>query len=95
MKGKTKPKIHFDSFGGSGPLGVYWYDGPYGLAKECLEGDGVVFLSPNGELLGAIFDDVEESKDDQILISPLGHQIHVIVTNKKVDVELKQLKRRA
>ena len=67
MKGKTKPKIHFDSFGGSGPLGVYWYDGPYGLAKECLEGVGVVFLSSNGELLGAIFDDIDESKDDQRL----------------------------
>jgi len=95
MKNKTKPKIHFDSFGGSGPLGVYWYDAPYGLAQECVEGDGVVFLSPNGELLGAIFDDVNESNDDQILVTAIGHQIHLTVTNKKVGVELKHIKRRA
>jgi hypothetical protein len=95
MTAKERIKIHFDSFGGSGPLGVYWYDAPYGLAQESAKGDGVVFLSPNGELLGAIFDDVDEAQDDQVLMSTKGHRIHIVVKNKKVNVDLTMKRRRA
>ncbi len=55
MSGKH-PTIHFDKDDGGGVLSVYFYDGPYGPAQEAKKGDGVLFLAPNGEILGAIFD---------------------------------------
>ena len=65
-----KPEISFRHYVGSGPLSIYWYEGPYGDAREALAGDGVFWLSPTGDLLGIEFDDVEFDKDKQILVLP-------------------------
>ena len=33
-----KPEISFRHYGGSGPISIYWHNGPYGDAKEALKG---------------------------------------------------------
>ncbi len=90
---KKKPDISFRTFGGSGPLSIYWFPGPYGDAIEALKGDGVAWLSPSGDLLGVEFDDVDENSDHQIITTPGGYSVEVSVKNKKVDVDLKKSNR--
>ena len=50
-----KPRIVFRHFAGSGPLSIYWHDGPYGDAIEAIKGRGVAWLAPNriGAVAGA------------------------------------------
>ncbi len=36
-----KLDISFRHFSGSGPLSIYWHDGPYGDAIEAKRGEGV------------------------------------------------------
>src|SRR6059058_5040750 len=67
-----KPRISFRHFSGSGPLSIYWHDGPYGDAVEAVKGRGVAWLAPNGELLGVEFDDVARAADAQTLELPNG-----------------------
>jgi hypothetical protein len=43
-----KPRIVFRHFSGSGPLSIYWHEGPYGDAIEVTKGCGVAWLAPNG-----------------------------------------------
>ncbi len=61
------PQVSFRHFGGSGPLSIYWYDSPLGDASEADQGNGVGWLSPNGELLAVEFDDVAAAEDHQTL----------------------------
>ena len=65
-----KPRIVFRHFSGSGPLSIYWHDGPYGDALEAIKGHGVAWLAPNGELLGVELDDVKWARDEQSLELP-------------------------
>ena len=81
-----KPRISFRHFSGSGPLSIYWHDGPYGDAVEAVKGRGVAWLAPNGELLGVEFDDVASPADAQTLELPNGDVVTVRVTRGKVTV---------
>jgi hypothetical protein len=93
---QMKPKkIFYSPHDGSGPLGIYWYDGPYGEAHEAPEQCGSLFLAPNKEILGVIFDDVDENDDHQFLTAPLGEKIEVRTKNGKVDVKVAKLKKHA
>ena len=81
-----KPRISFRHFSGSGPLSIYWHDGPYGDAVEAVKGRGVAWLAPNGELLGVEFDDVASPADAQTLELPNGDVVTVRVTRGNVTV---------
>lgn len=62
-----KLNISFRHFDGSGPVSIYWHDGPYGDAVEANKGVGVGWFSASHDLLGVEFDDVEYKKDHQTL----------------------------
>ena len=85
-----KPRIVFRHFSGSGPLSIYWYDGPYGDAVEAVKGRGVAWLAPNGESLGVELDDVTWARDEQSLELPNGDVVGVRVARGKVTVRVKQ-----
>lgn len=90
MKRRAKrPKISFRRFSGSGPLSVYWNDGPFGDAVEAVKGRGVAWLAPNGDLLGVEFDDVARASDEQALELPNGDTVTVRVTRGNVTVGMK------
>ena len=38
---KRKTKVFYHSIEGSAPLAIYWHEGPYGDAKEAVDGNGV------------------------------------------------------
>ena len=82
-----KPEISFRVFGGSGPLSIYFYPGPYGDAIESMDENGVYWLSQTGALLGLEFDDVDEKSDHQILELPEGTKIEIDVKKGKVSVK--------
>jgi len=84
-----KPKIAFRHFSGSGPLSIYWHDGPYGDAVEARSGRGVAWLTPNGELLGVEFDDVAWARDEQTLALPNGEVVALRVVRGKASVQRK------
>lgn len=84
-----KPRIVFRHFSGSGPLSIYWHEGPYGNAIEATKGRGVLWLAPNGELLGAEFDDVSWSNDGQSLELPSGDVVALRVVRGKATARLK------
>ena len=86
---QKKPRISFRHFAGSGPLSAYWHDCPFGDAVEVSKGRGVVWLAPNGEILGVEFDDVAYTADDQTLELPNGDTVTVRVTRGKAIVRLK------
>lgn len=83
-----KPKIFFRPIGESGPLSVYWYEGPYGDAVEAINGTGVAWYSPTGELLGVEFDDVKKDEDTQKLNLQNGKQVELIVLKGKANVKI-------
>ena len=85
-----KPRIVFRHFSGSGPLSIYWYDGPYGDAVEAVKGRGVAWLAPNGELLGVELDDVTWARDEQTSSFPMATSSVVRVARGKVTVRVKQ-----
>lgn len=85
-----KHEILFRPQGGSGPLSVYWYEGPYGDAIESLNGTGVGWFSPDGKLLGVEFDDVNQGADLQELRFKNGPTISVAVVDRKIDVKIKK-----
>lgn len=89
-----RPEISFRHFEGSGPLSVYWFPGPYGVAVEAIKGRGVGWFSPTGELLGVEFDEVKIKEDSQTL-EFRGYSVSVKVRNGKVAANLHKLKRRA
>jgi hypothetical protein len=89
-----KPRVSFRHFSGSGPLSVYWHDGPYGDAVEATKGRGVAWLSPDAHLLGVEFDDVRWAADDQTLQLPNGDLVAIRVKRGKAAVRLKRARRR-
>ena len=62
-----KGKVFFNPIDGSAPLSISWSSGPKGDAVEAKNEVGVGFFSSKGDLLGVIFDDVDETKDHQVL----------------------------
>jgi hypothetical protein len=88
-KSRKRPRISFRHFSGSGPLSVYWHDGPFGDAVEARAGRGVGWLAPNGELLGVEFDDVAYASDEQALELPNGDVVSVRVNRGKATVGVK------
>lgn len=89
-----KPVISFRHFGGSGPLAVYWYPGPYGDAVEATQGSGVGWFAPNGELLGVEFDDVAFDTDQQALAFANGERVAIRVARGKVSVQARSPRRK-
>jgi hypothetical protein len=81
-----KPEISFRVFDGSGPLSIYWTDGPYGDAIDSTSGRGVAWISPSGDTLGVEFDDVSEARDHQELMLPNGERVAVDVLKGKVKI---------
>jgi hypothetical protein len=81
-----KPRVSFRHFSGSGPVSVYWHDGPYGDAIEATKGRGVAWLASNGQLLGVEFDDVEWTSDAQTLHLSNGDTVSLHVRRGKVEV---------
>ncbi len=90
-----KPRIVFRHFSGTGPLSIYWYDGPYGDAIEATNGRGVAWLAPNGELLGVEFDEVAWGSDEQALDLVNGDHVSLRVTRGKVGVRLRHSRRKS
>jgi hypothetical protein len=90
-----KPRIVFRHFSGSGPLSIYWHEGPYGDAIEVTKGRGVAWLAPNGELLGVEFDDVAWGADEQSIALPNGDVVGVRVVRGKITVRLKHSGRKS
>lgn len=88
-----KPRVSFRHFSGSGPLSIYWHEGPYGDAVEATKGRGVAWFAPNEELLGVEFDDVVWAADEQTLHLPNADVVSVRVKRGKVDVRLKHGRR--
>ena len=80
-----KLDISFRHFDGSGPLSIYWHDGPYGDAIEANKGDGVGWFSASQDLLGVEFDDVEFKKDHQTLFFD-NVMVEIKVNNGKVKI---------
>ena len=89
-----RPRVSFRHFSGSGPLSIYWHDGPYGDAVEATKGKGVAWLAPNGELLGVEFDDVTWDEDDQVLELPNDDLVRVKVRRGRTSVRAKRRPRR-
>ena len=89
-----KPRVSFRHFSGSGPLSVYWHDGPYGDAVEATKGRGVAWLAPNGQLLGVEFDDIAWTEDDQTLELPNDDVVRVRVRRGKATVRVTRRRRR-
>ncbi|TMA31229.1 MAG: hypothetical protein E6J79_20395 [Deltaproteobacteria bacterium] len=89
-----RPRVSFRHFSGSGPLSIYWHDGPYGDAVEARKGRGVAWLAPNGQLLGVEFDDVSFKEDDQTLELPNGDIVRVKVKRGGTTVRVKRRPRR-
>lgn len=62
-----KGKVFFNPVDGSAPLSITWSTESQGDAVEANNELGVGFFSGQGDLLGVIFDDVAEKKDEQTL----------------------------
>ena len=62
-----KGNVFFHPIEGSGALTISWSQGPKGDAIEAKKGSGVGFFSERGDLLCAIFDEVQSDNDHQIL----------------------------
>jgi hypothetical protein len=81
-------KIYFNPIGGSAPLSIYFFEGPYGDATEAKSGNGVYWQTGSGELLGVQFDDVSAKSDQQTLVVHKNLEIQIKVTDKKVKIEV-------
>lgn len=87
---KKKPIVFFSPIDGSAPLSIYWYEGPKGDAVEANNVDGVGFFGPFGELLGVIFDDVDEAKDQKHLVFD-HYRVDVLVNKGKITYTVTEL----
>lgn len=83
---RKNPKILFNPIDGSAPLSIYWFDGQKGDAVEANSGDGVGFFDRSENLLGIIFDDVEQKVDKQELLFSNGLEILIEVNNGNVKI---------
>ena len=91
---KEKMEISHRSFGGSGPLSVYWTQPPYGYAKDCASGNGVCWMSASGELLAVEFNDVADDGDSQQLEIPGGWAVAVETKKGKASVKVTKKRRK-
>lgn len=91
---KRNPEISHRSFGGSGPLSIYWAKPPYGYAKDCVKGRGVCWESDDGVLLAVEFDDVADSSDSQFLVTSNGTRVDITTKNGKSAVTVRSGKTR-
>lgn len=91
---KTKAKVFFHPIDGSGTLSISWSPGPKGPAIESINEVGVGFFSPKGELLGVIFDDVADTRDEQTLEFD-RYKVELKVVSGRVSHRLFEKKRRA
>ncbi len=78
-----KGKVFFHPIEGSGALTISWTSGPKGDAREANNGSGVGFFSESGELLCVIFDEVQESQDQQLLEFD-RYRVEIAIKNGKV-----------
>lgn len=78
-----KGKVFFRPIEGSGALTISWTSGPKGDAVEAKKGSGVGFFANSGELLGVIFDEVQDAQDRQSL-EFVRYRVEVSVKNGKV-----------
>ena len=92
MKRKS-PQIYYHPIDGSAPLSIYWYEGPKGDAVEANNEDGVGFFGPEGELLGVMFDDVDEKKDHQKLEFD-NYRVEISVNKGKISHSLYEIENR-
>ncbi len=83
---KGKPEISHRSFGGSGPLSIYWTQPPYGSAKDCAQRKGVCWKGEDGSLLAVEFDDVADDGDCQTLTIHQGIKVEVSTKRGKIAV---------
>jgi len=90
---KKNGEVFFRPIESSAPLSIYWYHGSKGDAIEANNGNGVGFFSPEGELLGVIFDDVNENNDNQMLEFD-NYRVEVKTKNKKVIHSVSCLKKK-
>ncbi len=75
--------VFFHPIEGSGSLTISWTSGPKGDAVEAKKGAGVGFFSDSGALLCVIFDEIQESQDQQSL--EFNHyRVELIVKNGKI-----------
>jgi hypothetical protein len=82
----NKPKVFYNPIDGSAPLSIYWYEGAKGDAVEAESGEGVGFFSPSQDLLGVIFDDVDEKNDKQELFFSNGGKVQIQVLDGNVSI---------
>lgn len=82
-----KAKVNYFPLAGSGVLHLDFQPGPFGDAVEAMQGEGVGFFSPKGDLQGVTFDDVQEQSDEQILEFE-RYRIEVSVKKGKVSYKL-------
>ena len=81
-------KIFYRPIEGSAPLTVSFSSSPKGDATESLNEKGVGFFSNEGTLLGAIFDNVNEKRDHQLLEFKNGISVELKITNKKAKISV-------
>lgn len=87
-----KPKIFFNPIAGSSVLSITWHQGPLGDAVEANNGMGVGFFAHNGDLLSVQFDDMEESRDHQVLEFD-RYRVEVSVNKGKISYSATELGR--
>ena len=87
----NKAKIFYRPIEGSAPLSATFIPGPKGDAVEATNQLGVGFFSHSLELLGVIFDDVQEEKDHQYLLFP-NYRVEVWTRDGKVKISVKKRK---
>jgi hypothetical protein len=83
----SKIKTFYHPIDGSAPLSATFSNLPKGDAVEAKNEIGVGFFSPPGELLGVIFDDIQEDGDHQFLLFP-KHRIDVWTRRGKIKIEV-------
>lgn len=91
---KKAKSIFYKPLGSSAPLSIYFYEaGNLGIAIEANNELGVGWFSPNGEILAVQFDDVDETKDHQVLEFD-RYRVEVTVQNGHVTHRVAELKNR-
>ena len=89
-----KGRLFFHPIDGSGAWTISWSSMPKGDAVEARKGSGVGFFSEKGDLLCAIFDEVQADNDHQIL-EFARDRVEIIVKNGSASYALTQHKVRS
>ena len=88
----NKPKVFYHPIDGSAPLTATFSTAPKGDAIEAKNELGVGFFSEGGELLGVVFDDVQEINDHQFLLFP-NYRVDVTTRHGKIKLDVEELKK--